>query len=72
MGRKEDRDARVQALSDAVTKYVDARKKRLQKQLETNKTILRGRGSERLAQASVDAATDLVVDELDDFLTGNP
>lgn len=71
MGRREDRNTRVDALKTAVTTYVTARKKRLQKQVETNKKILRGRtGSERLAQASVQAATELVVDEIDDFLTG--
>ncbi len=66
-----ERNARLDALEQAVRNYAAAQRKNLQKRVATSKKILRGRtGSERLAQASVEASSDLVVDEIEDFLTG--
>ncbi len=66
-----ERNARLDALASATQAWADARTKELQNRVDTAKAILRGRtGSERLAQATVSAASDLVVTEIDDFLVG--
>jgi len=54
----------------AATKaWATGRRAELQHRVDSNKKILRGRtGSERLARAAVQAASDLVVAEIDDFL----
>lgn len=65
-----ERNARLDALADATTKWAERRTTELKNKLATVKKVLRGRtGSERLAAATSEAASDLVVREIDDFLT---
>ena len=71
MASQEERNARLDALQTAITDWATRRRKYLTDQVALSKRLLRGRtGSERLNQASVDSATELVVDEISDFLTG--
>lgn len=64
-----ERNARLDALAKAGTAWAGRRREELQKRVALNKKILAGRtGSERLAQASVQAGADLVVDSINDFL----
>lgn len=71
MATTAERNARLDALEQAVKSYADAYRKNLEKRVSINKRILRGRtGSESLAQSSVQASSDLVVEEINDFLTG--
>jgi 7,8-dihydro-6-hydroxymethylpterin-pyrophosphokinase len=71
MASKEERDARLDKLEQAVDAWADKRKKRLTKESALLKKILKGRtGSERLNNASVQAASELQVDEISQFLTG--
>lgn len=66
-----ERNERLDALSEATAQWADQQKQRLNNQVALGKRILKGRtGSERLAQASVDAVSDLAVDQINDFLTG--
>ncbi len=63
------RNARLDALSTAVSFWAEKKRDEINKRVESSKKILKGRtGSERLAQASVQAASVLVVDSLSDFL----
>jgi hypothetical protein len=63
------RDMRLDALVDATTAWADKQTKSLQDRVASSKKILKGRtGSERLAQSSVQAASALVVTEIDAFL----
>ncbi len=67
----EERDARLDVLSTAVEQWAENQKQRLNAQVALGKRILKGRtGSERLAQASVQSVSDLAVDQINDFLTG--
>lgn len=69
MSSVEERDARLDALAQATTAWASKRREELKARVAANKKILKGRtGSERLAQAAVNAAKELVVDEIDDFL----
>jgi hypothetical protein len=64
-----DRQARLQALKTATTLYATKRREQLKEQAASNKKILKGRtGSERLAQTAVQSTSDLVVDEIDEFI----
>lgn len=66
-----ERNERLDALSEATAQWAVQQKQRLNNQVALGKRILKGRtGSERLAQASVDAVSDLAVDQINDFLTG--
>jgi hypothetical protein len=63
------RNARLDALNTAVSFWAAKKRDEINKRVESSKKILKGRtGSERLAQASVQAASVLVVDSLNDFL----
>lgn len=63
------RNARLDALLTATQTWATKRRKELTDRASIGKQILRGRsGSERLARNGVEAASTLVVDELDDFL----
>lgn len=65
----EERNARLDALVEATTVWANKRRAELKERAATSKAILKGRtGAERLAQASVNAAQDLVVSEIDAFL----
>lgn len=56
-------------MEKAATEWADATKRRFQDQVALSKAILRGRtGSDRLAEAGVQATTELVAQEIDDFL----
>jgi hypothetical protein len=64
-----ERNKRLDALTAAAKDWGNRRTKDLKARVASSKAILRGRtGSERLAQASVSAASALVVSEIDDFL----
>ena len=64
-----DRNSRLDQLQGAVTTWAAKRTKYLKDQVATDRAILKGRtGSERLAQSSVTASKDLVVDSINDFL----
>ena len=64
-----ERNARLDKLAAATKAWADERRAELQHRVDSNKRILQGRtGSERLAQAAVQAASDLVVVQIDDFL----
>lgn len=65
------RNARLDALEKATVDYAAQQTKLLQKRVDVSKRILKGRtGSERLAQAAVQQAGALVVNTINDFLTG--
>lgn len=67
-----ERNKRLDALNEATVQWAEQQKQRLNNQVALGKRILKGRtGSERLAQASVDAVSDLAVDQINDFLTGD-
>jgi hypothetical protein len=69
MSSIDERNARLDDLVKATTTWASKRREELKARVEANKRILKGRtGSERLAQASVSAAQELVVDEIDAFL----
>lgn len=69
MATEAERNARLDKLVTATKAWATQRRAELQHRVDSNKKILRGRtGSERLAQAAVQAASDLVVAEVDDFL----
>lgn len=69
MTTKAERDARLDKLVEATKAWAEKRKDQLKNRVSTSKKILQGRtGSDRLAQASVQAAGDLVIKEIDDFL----
>jgi len=71
MASKAERDARLDALAKATTDWAARRREYLKNQVAFAKRVLKGRtGSERLAQATVTATTNLVVDEIDQFLRG--
>jgi hypothetical protein len=64
-----DRLKRLDALSTATTEWVDRRTKELKENVASAKLILKGRtGSERLASQTTQAASDLVVNAISDFL----
>jgi len=68
---KEERDARLDQLEQDVTKWAQEETTRLTDHVALCKRILKGRtGSERLATAPVQAVSSLVVDEINQFLTG--
>jgi hypothetical protein len=67
----EERNARLDALGTAISQWAAQRRDYLQKQVAFSKRLLKGRtGSERLNQASVESATALTVDQINEFLTG--
>jgi hypothetical protein len=71
MATKEERDARLDELAKATKKWAEEETKRLTNQVALGKRILKGRtGSERLTSASVQSVSNLVVDEINSFLTG--
>lgn len=71
MATTAERNARLDELEQAVKQYATAQRKQLTHRVDVSKRILRGRtGSDRLAQASVQQSTTLVVSEIDEFLTG--
>jgi len=68
---RDARDARLDGLKTATTEWHTKRRQQLENESALAKKILKGRtGAERLNNASVEAASDLLVDELNTFLTG--
>jgi hypothetical protein len=66
-----NRNARLDQLSAAVTAWADQRQRYLENQVAFARKVLRGRtGAERLNGTTSAQAQSLVVDELDQFLTG--
>jgi hypothetical protein len=66
---KAERDARLEKLKTATEEWADKRLQQYKDRVATNKALLKGRtGSERLASDSVQASSELVVDEIDVFL----
>ena len=69
MTTRDERNARLDALVEATKTWATRRREDLKNRSASCKKILQGRtGSERLAQSSVQAASDLVVQSIDDFL----
>jgi len=69
MSSVSDRNARLDKLVAATKSWADKQRKVLQNRVASSKAILKGRtGQERLAQSSVQAASALVVDEINSFL----
>lgn len=67
----EARNARLTVLKTATTRWADNQTKLLNAQVTFAKRILRGRtGAERLTSKAVGLGKDLVVDEINTFLTG--
>ncbi len=66
-----ERNARLDALRSATEEWATQQKQRLNAQATLGKRILKGRtGSERLAQTSVQSVSELTVEQINDFLTG--
>ena len=71
MASTAERNARLDKLESAVDAWADKKKKRLTAESTLLKKVLKGRtGAERLNDASTEAASGLLVDELSQFLTG--
>lgn len=71
MATQDERNARLQQLATATSEWAEKRRTYLQKQTAFGKALLKGRtGAERLNNTSVQTASDLVVDEIEQFLTG--
>ena len=71
MATQEERNARLEELSTATKEWAAKRRTYLQNQVAFGKKLLKGRtGSERLNNNSVQSATSLVVDEIEQFLNG--
>ncbi len=69
MASVEQRNARLDAVVHATEAWADRRTREFEDRVASAKKILKGRtGSERLAAASSQAAAELVVNEIDDFL----
>ena len=69
MASKEERDARLDELATATSEWATKRRTQLQKQVAFGKALLKGRtGAERLNDKSVQTATNLLVDEIGEFL----
>jgi len=65
-----ERDARLEKLRQATEQWADKRLKQYQDRVAFNKALLKGRtGSERLAQANVQAGSELVVNAISEFLS---
>jgi len=66
-----ERDARLDALKEAVEEWADKEITRLEDEATFLKSILKGRtGAGRLTEQNVADASKLVVDEISQFLTG--
>ena len=68
---KEDRDGRLDDLSIAVKAWASRRRKQLNEQVAFGKRLLRERtGGDRLNGTVTTNASAMLVDEIDQFLTG--
>ena len=72
MASQAERNARLDRLSTAADSWANKRKRELEAEARMLRTIMKGRtGSERLNNSTVSAASDLVVEEINQFLTGD-
>ncbi len=72
MATQEARNKRLDKLQQAADAWAKKKTEKLKKEATLLKKILKGRtGADRLNSASVEAASDLLVDELSQFLTGD-
>lgn len=72
MASLEERNARLDKLQSAVDAWAEKETKRLTAEAALLKKVLKGRtGSERLNDSTVQSASTLLVEELNDFLTGD-
>jgi hypothetical protein len=68
---KQERDVRLQALKTATVEWAARRTRYLNDQVTFARRILRGRtGAERLTSKAIGLASNLVVDEINQFMTG--
>lgn len=70
MSLLDERNKRLDALLTATRAWATKRQKEYEDRVTITKRILKGRtGSERLADASTQAAVDIVVNEIDEFVS---
>lgn len=71
--QKQDRDARLDRLQQALNEWHEEEVARLENEAEFLKSVLRGRtGSDRLSRSNTAEAEVLVVDDITSFLAGDP
>lgn len=70
MATKEERDARLDALLEATKLWAARQKEYLNAQVSLAENILKGHGSEKISQGTVEKIDKFTVDEINDFLTG--
>ena len=69
---KQARDERLDQLVSNTQAWADKKKKQLTDEATLMKNLLKGRNSsDRLNNASVTSATDLLVDQINEFLAGS-
>jgi len=69
MSKVAERNARLDKLVEATQSWAKTQRDALNHRVASSKKILQGRtGSERLAQASVQATSSLVIAAIDEFL----
>lgn len=70
MATKAERDRRLDELVQTTKQWSEKRQKELNDRVASLKRILEGRGEGQLLNAQQEAASALVVDEINQFLTG--
>lgn len=70
MATKAERDQRLDELVQTTKQWSEKRQKELNDRVASLKRILEGRGEGQLLNAQQEAASALVVDEINQFLTG--
>jgi hypothetical protein len=71
MPSKAARDARLDALASAVKEWAKKRREYLNNQSSFAKRVLKGRpGQDHMSNVNVELASDLLVDEIGQFLAG--
>lgn len=70
MATKAERDQRLDELVQITKKWSQKRQKELNDRVASLKRVLEGRGEGQLLNAQQEAASALVVDEINQFLTG--
>lgn len=69
MSSLDQRNARLDGLLTATKSWADKRRKELTERAQAAKSLLKGRtGSERLVQTTVQASSEVVASEIEDFL----
>ncbi len=72
MASQEARNARLDALASATKEWAKSERQYLKRQSSFARRLLQGRtGAERLNNAAVTTANELLVDEIGQFLTGD-